>query len=341
MLMTNCTTAPGEPPGEAGSVRDRRGTWLLLAGIVLLGGALRLYRLDALSLWLDEGFSVRFTRQDWATVLGLHGAYDFHPPLYFSLAKLAGLLLPEVTAGRAVSWLAGTLTLPVVYALGTRLLDNRAGLGAALTLALSPPHIWFSQEARPFAATVLAVGLSYLALAGFYQTAGRRWALTYGGAILVALYLNYSALDALLPQVLLLALIGVKQRRRTVPLILAGLAAGGGICRGCRRSWRPPGDRGPACPRCCLSMGTDGVRTGRLPGRHPGACPRHGAGDAGLGGQRDLLYEHSADPVGAVARHPSPGAGQLAARRRGRRGDPGPARERSRARRCWPSARAR
>jgi 4-amino-4-deoxy-L-arabinose transferase-like glycosyltransferase len=162
---------------------DRRVVGALLVGIVLLGGALRLYRLDALSLWLDEGFSVLFTRHSWPVVLGLQGAYDFHPPLYFSLAKLAGLMLPEVDAVRGVSWLAGTLTLPVVFALGARLLDTRAGLIAALALAVSPPHLWFSQEGRPFAATTLAVAVSYLALVGFYQTARWGWAVSYGAAV--------------------------------------------------------------------------------------------------------------------------------------------------------------
>lgn len=253
------------PVGERGKSVDRVGkrghrvAWLLLGGIVVLGGALRLYRLDALSLWLDEGFAVLFTRQDWATVLGLHGAYDFHPPLYFSLAKLAGLVLPESVAGRAVSWLAGTLTLPVVYALGTRLLDVRAGLIAALALALSPPHLWFSQEARPFAATTLAVGLAYLALVGFYQTAGRGWAVTYGVAVLAALYLNYSALYALLPQLLLLALILAKHRHRTAPLVIAGVAAGVGYLPWVPQILATAGRQGADLPPLLLSMGTDGA----------------------------------------------------------------------------------
>ncbi len=248
-----------------------RGGWLLLGGIVLLGAGLRLYRLDALSLWLDEGFSVLFTRHSWSVVLGLQGAYDFHPPLYFSLAKLAGVVVPEVTAGRAVSWLAGTLTLPVVYALAARLLGTRAGLIATLALAVSPPHIWFSQEARPFAATALAVGVAYLALVGFYQTARRGWALSYGGAVLLALYLNYSAIYALLPQILLLALIVAKLRRRSVPLFVAGIAAGIGYLPWVPQILATAGKQGTELPPLLLSMGTDGA--GRAD--YLGVTPEH------------------------------------------------------------------
>src|SRR5215203_4783323 len=71
--------------------------------VVLIGAALRLYRYDALSLWVDEGLTVGFGRLPWDTVLGLHGAYETHPPLYFVLAKAAGLFAPELTAGRLVS----------------------------------------------------------------------------------------------------------------------------------------------------------------------------------------------------------------------------------------------
>jgi hypothetical protein len=44
-------------PAVATGGPDRRVVWVLLGAIVLLGGALRLYRLDALSLWLDCAWS--------------------------------------------------------------------------------------------------------------------------------------------------------------------------------------------------------------------------------------------------------------------------------------------
>ena len=73
---------------------------MLVWAVVLLGLGLRLYRLGALDLWIDEGYAVMFTRQSWPDVLGLNGPYDPHPPLYFALAKLASVFLPETIAGR-------------------------------------------------------------------------------------------------------------------------------------------------------------------------------------------------------------------------------------------------
>ena len=134
--------------------------------ITLLGGLLRLYRVTALDLWVDEGLTVQFARLPWPTVLGLHGAYETHPPLYFALVKAVSLVAPELVAGRLLSVLAGTATIPIVYALGSRLIHPWAGVVMSVVLALSPLHIWYSQEARPYALVVGLVGLSYLAALG-------------------------------------------------------------------------------------------------------------------------------------------------------------------------------
>ncbi|MDQ3707241.1 MAG: glycosyltransferase family 39 protein [Chloroflexota bacterium] len=193
--------------------------------VVLLAAGLRLYRYDALSLWLDEGSTVLFARLPWPNVLGLHGPYDAHPPLYYALVKLFTVVFPEVAAGRLLSVFAGTLTVPLVYALASRLSDRWTGLMSALVLAANPVHIWYSQEARQYAVNVLLVGLSYLALVAFHQTRSKWWSLGYGASLLAAMYVEYSAIYALAPQVIVLAYVVWKHRKRALPLLLAGAAA--------------------------------------------------------------------------------------------------------------------
>ncbi len=197
----------------------------LLWAVVLLGGLLRFYGYDRLSLWLDEGFTVMFSRLPWDEVLGLHGAYDPHPPLYYALVKLLSLLAPEVSAGRLLSVMAGTLTIPVVYALGRKLFNAWGGVAASAALALSPLHVWYSQEARQYAVAVLLVALSYYALISFYQEPRWPWALLYGASTLASMYTDYSPLYALLPQFVILALVLKKQGRRALPLFASGVLA--------------------------------------------------------------------------------------------------------------------
>ncbi|MFN8516364.1 MAG: glycosyltransferase family 39 protein [Chloroflexia bacterium] len=137
--------------------RERGAVLAALGSIMALGLGLRLYQLQRLSLWLDETSTIYFARFTWPHILGLQGWYDDHPPLYFALIKLVSLVVPEVEAGRVMSMIAGVATLPVLAALVARLVNWRAGLVAALVLAVSPLHVWYSQEARMYTPVVLTV----------------------------------------------------------------------------------------------------------------------------------------------------------------------------------------
>jgi len=196
-----------------------------VAAIMLLGGALRLYRVDALSLWVDEGLTVLFAGLPWPTLLGFGPVYSLHPPLYFALVKLLSLICPELMAGRLLSVAAATLTLPVLYLLGARLAGPRAGTLAALVLALSPLHIWYAREARPYALVALLIALCYLALVAVLQGGHRLWFAVYTGAAVAALYTEDSAVFALAPQTLILLYAVARQWPRARLLALAFVAA--------------------------------------------------------------------------------------------------------------------
>ena len=109
-------------------------------GVVLLGALVRIFKLDHLSLWLDEGFTVLYSRQEWAAVSGSTGFYSPHPPLYFTLVKVSDLFFPDELAGRLISVAAAIATIPVFYRLIAMVLDRRAAFVACLVLALSPIH---------------------------------------------------------------------------------------------------------------------------------------------------------------------------------------------------------
>jgi len=193
--------------------------------VIALALGLRLDRVNARGLWLDEGYTILFTRLPWPTVLGLRGRYDLKPPLYFAATKLVSTVVPEVYAGRLLSVVAGTLTVVVLYALAVRLVGRPAALCASLALALSPLHLWYSQEGRMYALCVLLVALSYLALVALYRGESLWWAAVYGLAIVLAMYADYSSGYALAPQVFLLALITKRHGRRALAVWGAFAAA--------------------------------------------------------------------------------------------------------------------
>ena len=189
--------------------------------LTLLGGALRLYHFTKLSLWFDEGVSLFLARLPWRTIFFNIDIYDTHPPLYPAVLKALGPFLPEMYAGRILSVVAGTLTILVIYELGKRLMGPGVGLLAAALLAISPVHIWYSQEARMYAVVALLVALSYLALIAFHQEARALWAVLYALATASALYMDYSSIYSLAPQVLIFLWFAKVHGRKAMPIFVA------------------------------------------------------------------------------------------------------------------------
>ncbi len=149
----------------------------LLAVIAAVGLLLRLHQIGSEGLWIDEAFSIWLARRPIGEMVRWVQDVDHHPPLYYALlhgwAAVFGAGQPSARldiVSRALSALFGGLTIPVVYSLGRRLVDEKVGLIGALILALSPFHIRFAQEARMY--TLLTLNAS-LAICAFVKLYGR------------------------------------------------------------------------------------------------------------------------------------------------------------------------
>ena len=132
--------------------------WLILFVALLL----RLISLNQ-SLWLDEAINVLAAKN--YSFLGMIGEYaraDFHPPGWFMIlwfwTRLFGI---GEMAVRIPSVIFGVLTIYVVFLLGQKLHSRALGLFSALLLAISPLHIYYSQEARMYALATLAVSINF------------------------------------------------------------------------------------------------------------------------------------------------------------------------------------
>ncbi|MDH4184566.1 MAG: glycosyltransferase family 39 protein, partial [Nitrospinota bacterium] len=141
------------------------GLWL--AAIILAGGAIRLIYIGEKSLWYDEALSFWFSSLPLAELWGVAPGYETHPPLYYTLLKgWRGLFGASEGGMRSLSALAGTATIPVIYWLGRiaagEARGRAAGLASAAIFAITPIHIVYSQEARPYALLVLWAMLALL-----------------------------------------------------------------------------------------------------------------------------------------------------------------------------------
>src|SRR3954447_14492097 len=112
---------------------------MLLAGIVVAGAVLRFATLDGQSYWFDEATTVHLLRMDLGGMLGAIPDSESTPPLYYVVAWLWSKVFGLGEVGlRSLSALAGTATVPVVYALTARVASVRAGLIAAALAATNP-----------------------------------------------------------------------------------------------------------------------------------------------------------------------------------------------------------
>lgn len=122
--------------------------WLLLFAV---GGAalgLRLYRLDALSLWIDEVASMTYAALPPAEIWGA----DSHPPLFYVL-----LHYWQAWAGydeyrlRLLCVLLSLATLPAVWLIGRRVGGPWVAWAATLVVACGAFDLRYAQELRMYA----------------------------------------------------------------------------------------------------------------------------------------------------------------------------------------------
>lgn len=138
----------------------RRIELIALLAILALALGLRLYRLDAQSLWNDEGTTVALVQRDLATILQ-NASDDIHPPLYYIVLHYwVGAFGTTEAAARGLSVLAGVLVVAGTYLLARRYLSSSGALVAAALSAVSPFQVYYAQETRMYImATLLAIAL--------------------------------------------------------------------------------------------------------------------------------------------------------------------------------------
>jgi mannosyltransferase len=193
--------------------------YLLPVLVTFLAMALHLHRLDSKSLWFDELATLTGSgwRGSWldAVQKPLTIPATPKPPLSYILTHLLLLLGERDFLLRLPAALFATLTVPLVYALGRALFNEKVGLLGAFLLAIAPLQIRYAQEARMYAMWSFLLVLSLYLFWRAMRSQERRWWFLFAVTTILALYTHLFALLALGVMILFSLWVLVRPTTRT------------------------------------------------------------------------------------------------------------------------------
>ena len=197
--------------------------WLAAAGLTALALALRIPGFDD-SLFGDELFTHALaTRGGLGDVVDGVREAESTPPLYFILAWLCAKVGDATVTIRLPSLLLGVAAVPATYWLGSRTVGTRPALAGTAIVATSATAIFYSTEARAYAAAACLVTVALVALLAACAGGGRRWWVLVWAASAGALYCHYTAW---LPLVAAFGWVLWARRERARSLLLTAAAVG-------------------------------------------------------------------------------------------------------------------
>ncbi|HLE25506.1 MAG TPA: glycosyltransferase family 39 protein [Thermodesulfobacteriota bacterium] len=117
-------------------------------------------------MWLDEAISVWFANESLGNIIIKQTSADVHPPFYYIVLSLwINVFGNGEFEVRLLSAIFGILSIPLLYLIVKDLFGNLPALISALMLALSPFHVYYSQEARMYSILTFFVLLSIFFMA--------------------------------------------------------------------------------------------------------------------------------------------------------------------------------
>lgn len=162
--------------------------WLLLLVVLALGFGLRVWGLAGQSLSHDEVWELRNAARSLTEIVR---TADGFPPLYNLLLHGWLDLFRDGLAPRWLSVLFGVLSIYFGWLLGRRIGGDAVGRWTALLLAVSPLHIWYSQEGRAYVLYLLLATVAlWVLLRALESDSLRDWSL-YAAVAAAGMYTHY------------------------------------------------------------------------------------------------------------------------------------------------------
>lgn len=178
MIDTLNPQAPGSKASArfVGVLSNATFQYLVLASITFLALAARFIKLGSWSLWIDEALEINYVKEVMPNIFGasrlslMASAIVFR---YFPITEWSARLAPA---------LIGIITIPVLYFPIKKLFGPGVALLSVLLLAISPTHLFWSQNARFYTFLLLFYALAQFAFFYWLET-DRFWLLVVTGLL--------------------------------------------------------------------------------------------------------------------------------------------------------------
>ncbi len=183
-----------------------RSVMLALLGLLIIGTALRLYRLDT-CLWFDEVMTVvELLRLPLSEVVATFSSQNQHM-LFSVMGSLSFTVFGEsAAAARVPAVMFGVAGIAAMFLLGRKVVGTRESLLATGLMTFSYHHIWFSQNARGYSGLLFFSMLSTWLFLEALERGGRRWWVWYGVSMSLGLWVHMTMAFVIAAQVFVYAI---------------------------------------------------------------------------------------------------------------------------------------
>jgi hypothetical protein len=162
--------------------------WPLVVGL-----ALRLYKITASSIWHDEAYTMWLLKYDLAGIIE-RTARDVHPPGYYLLAKpWVELFGTSAFSIRFFSVIFSVGIIYLVFKIVKEVWNEKAAFWASIFVAASPFMVRFGQEARMYGVVAFFTTLATYFLVKMIKEKNYKYLYAYAPSLLVAMYNQYYA----------------------------------------------------------------------------------------------------------------------------------------------------
>jgi uncharacterized membrane protein len=164
-----------------------------LLALVIAALALRLFRIGAQSLWIDEIFTINVSNPHEGLHIWDYLKYNIHGPLHSFVVYLFHFVSMNDGWLRVPSALAGAATVVVLYRWVRLWLGERVARVAAVLLVIDPLHVYYSQEVRNYSFLLFFGLLATYYLHRLLIQENRRYFAFYSLAMAATALCNFTA----------------------------------------------------------------------------------------------------------------------------------------------------